>query len=579
MKKGVEYPYFLRCSTVDKLNASEKKCKKCRRMKPGVNSAMPTPMKETMGRFLGGPHGWTVKNLISRKKTEGGGKEKLKIELVQGSLVHEPAFQRQMFAPPTPKDYVAQQVIVQPVTINGVGAHPLRVNLVELPLSGKEIQRKPVAVATEGTKQNLKPNLSKHAQFRNSAASSQNAELAFDDGLTTAKAATQAAISAKHILSHQPSIHSQNRGSAAPTQKAELFLDYHPSSAKAALKVGEDVQQILNIQSKRPRKSHGTQPRPVALTELIPELQAYTPYRPPINMEKLAGYLTEVATRPRHKPLSAEDYEFLTRETQRYTAVRHATAASLQKVEIVPTADRASQPAFAREAEGLPGCLVPGRRTQIPQIRRKEPSQQPQALERKKAFSAVTFAEVPLHFDFHREAKLEQGTEEKIVAGNILKEAETSQITETCPAVPLVPQQDTARPQTAAPEPLSPNPLQKVRTAPSRTSQPPSTQHLPNRANSHARPGWEVYSADSPLSPAPLQIRKKKSPLIALNTATQPIESLQPHRLAPRIPSLQKIGPLKFDGTLLEGSEGRAEQKMPRKAKKGRRYGGEVWGL
>jgi hypothetical protein len=101
-----------------------------------------------------------------------------------------------------------------------------------------------------------------------------------------------------------------------------------------------------------------------------------------------------------------------------------------------------------------------------------------------------------------------------------------------------------SRPQRAT---LAPPKFTKVQTTPSPLSQ--------YRANSRAGPGWEVFLTHTPLAPSPLVLREKKSLPGALSPSIQlqvSASALAP-RVAPRIPSLQKIPPLRFEGTLLEG--------------------------
>jgi hypothetical protein len=501
-------------------------------MKAGADSATPNPTKETKNRFLGSPHGWIMRNLISRKKNDGEVKGKEKIELV----VEEPIFMREMFAPPTPKD-----VVVQPTSVNGVAVHPLGQNTATEHPPRSQVERKAAVAATNnnhhhedelfsdrGSTAAASQHASKvteqilnheprHVQYRNSAAASQNAELSFDDRPFTATSATKAQKDTNKILSRESSMHYQYRGSVAAAQRSELLFDDRPSSAKVAPRAKADTQQ------------------PTPLTNLIPELQSYAAYRPSINTDKLAGYLNEVATRPRpHKPLSAENEEalFSAQHSARYTMVRNATAGALQEAEREST--------FVRELVGVPSCLTPGSK--------KQPQKKPQALKRKNSFDAVTFAEIPIHFDFRRSDE----QREKIPTQATATEA-AAMPTHIVAAEP-------ARPAIAIP--LNPTPrLIKVPTAPSPIPRPP-----PNRGNSRAAPGWEDFDPHSPLSPAPLRIRRKTSPKQPLNIQVfTKASALKPQKLT-RIPSLQRISSLKFDGTLLEGFEG-VKPAMPRRQK------------
>ena len=500
MKNSVEFPHFLRCSVIEESWLSEKKCSKCRRMKAGAGSATP---KETKSQSLGSPHGGNMRKLMA------------------------PILRPPMFAPPTP-------IIVQPTNVNPrVAVNPLRENTPrEHPLRQHQIQRKLVARTNETedqlffdeklstanaahkaeseTRQLPNHESSRHAQYHNSAAAQQNAELCFDDQPSTA-ITTKASQNTTKPISHQASTRPLYHNSAAASDKLELFFDLRQTQERASAIAPQGTHGILNHASLKPRSSPPT--------NLTPKLQSYAPYRPTVDTTKLSSYLNETATRPQH-PLNFADEEalFFEYHAESRTTVRQATAAALQQVELAPSV----KPEIGR----MPSCLVPGPR--------KEPSNPPKqpTLRRKKSFDNLSFAQVPAHVEFRRPWTQEP---QQIPAHQAKKEA--------------------ARPQIAKPMPLNTTPkLTKVQIALS-----------PNQANSRGGPGWEVFSPLSPLASAPRVVRKKRSPPGALNTRaylqTQASASVlatnldvpRTQRAVPRIPSLQRISALKFDGTLLEG--------------------------
>jgi hypothetical protein len=514
MKKGVEYPHFLRCEITEEHRVSTKKCSKCRRMKAGTDSATIQPQQETKSRFLGGPHGWNMQNLTLRKRQNEGELEgKEKIEFVVGGVPRQ-----SMFAPPTPKKVQPTsqnpRIVVHPLREHAANGHPLREHL---------IQRKPVPPPKEregelffddrlstanaapkadrDAKRFLDHELRRQTQYQNSAAAQQNAELSFEDRPSTVTAATNAETDIQWILRRKLSTKSQYRGSAAATQRSELFFDHHPSTPKAAAIAQQDIEQILN---RKPCKSRTR--RPPTLPGSISELQSYAPCRPPIDTNKAGVFLNEIATRPRRvrRPLNFDDDDgelSFQQCPKQHTTMREATAVTLQQTEFAPF------PELEQEYDRIPSCVVTGPPTEQPK--------RPKTLKQKKSFNALAYAQVPANFEFRRPQKQEQ----KIPASHEAKEA--------------------LRVQT--PAPLNLPKLTIARTAPS---------HSPNRANSRAGPGWENFYPLSPLAPAPLVVRKKKSPPGRLNT--RPF--LQTQRQAPRIANLQCISPLGFGGMLTPGT-------------------------
>jgi hypothetical protein len=522
-------------------------CVRCREKAAGTASATPQPKVETKS---GVHRGWNLRNLVPRKKNQEEVARKAKIEF---TVIEASKPRRSMWVPPSRKEIIPQKTkipqavvhpsieitppslkdIIQLTSINPqVEVHPLKASPIEYPLRQDQIQRKPLSIINRVERSVQEPFL--------------------DDRPSTPKAAAKAEKETQQILDHDLSARPEHHNTVAAFPNAELCWEILETAGKAA----KDARQLLPSQQKympyrpaiRTSEYAETQQNPSSkarnpgrseLTELIPELQRDAPNRPPIDTDKLDKYLKKIATRPRtHRPYRPSDIQdddeiLFERHQQRYTTVRQEKAAVLQHAEFAPSAERSIQgmpsclipgppkeltrtpqtefvPSLECSIEGIPSCLIAGPKKQL--------TREPQILRRKKSFDLMASAQILAQFETRPQ---KQELEKPVYKA-------------------YNPLATSIRPQTATPAPLDLDECKKVRTASSK----PSQYHTKSRAG----PGWEVFSPFTPVTPAPLVIRKEKSPPGALNAASRYIanaSTLVP-RQAPRIPSLQKFPSLEF---------------------------------